>query len=209
MVSHFDGATWTTTTIDDTGLLTSVWGSGPDDVWAVGRPGAILHNDGTGWQKVAPAPTVNDLADVFGFGPDDVWAVGINDTILHFDGDEWTAPELGIESDGASFNAVWGAAPDDVWFAAGGSKLLHYDGATFTLVDTGSLDTDTFAEITGTGADDVWIVGQRGLIRHFDGSQWTSQDPGPLTALLGVWTPAPGTVWAVGDNAILLRQPDP
>jgi hypothetical protein len=38
-------------------VLTSVWGSGPSDVWAAGSGGTIIHWDGSGWTTTPPAPS--------------------------------------------------------------------------------------------------------------------------------------------------------
>ena len=45
--------------------LLGVWGSGPDDVFAVGARGTILHYDGTGWSGL-PSSTARDLFTVTG-----------------------------------------------------------------------------------------------------------------------------------------------
>lgn len=75
--------------------LRGVWGSAPDDVWAVGPHGAVYvrtgnapgpatlaHWDGHGWSASGSCPT-KDLSAVWGSGPDDVWAVGAGGLVLH------------------------------------------------------------------------------------------------------------------------------
>jgi hypothetical protein len=66
--------------------LTGVWGSGPNDVWAVGAgyrgQGCIItHWNGWTW---SPGNSRHEggLWGVWGSGPNDVWAVGT--TILHY-----------------------------------------------------------------------------------------------------------------------------
>ena len=56
--------------------LGDVWGSGPDDVFAVGA-GTILHYDGTTWTNMASNSKMGGGA-VWGSGPNDVYAVGPN-----------------------------------------------------------------------------------------------------------------------------------
>ena len=48
--------------------FTGVWGSGPADVWVVGRRGEIVHWDGAAWTRT-PSVTGEWLSDVWGAGP--------------------------------------------------------------------------------------------------------------------------------------------
>ncbi len=58
---HFDGTTWTEVPMpsdvplrdSETPGLFKVWGTGGDDVWAVGGEGLVLHKTAAGWQRVA------------------------------------------------------------------------------------------------------------------------------------------------------------
>ena len=68
--------------------LGGAWGSGSNDVWAVGGAGSIVHWDGTTW-SVVESGTTRDLNGVWGTGPSDVWAVG-SGGILHWNGSVWS-----------------------------------------------------------------------------------------------------------------------
>ena len=62
----------------EVGFLSSVWGSGPDDVYIVGgqpERGQAFHYDGADWSAME-LPAVPVLIWVFGLGPDAVFAVG-------------------------------------------------------------------------------------------------------------------------------------
>ena len=87
---------WTSVVSPTTDGLFGIWGSGRDDVWAVGgglSNGTIVHWDGSSWSNV-PCPTSGLFSGVWGSGPDDVWAVTFDDsfdgTIEHWDGSAWT-----------------------------------------------------------------------------------------------------------------------
>ena len=70
---------------------TSVWGSGPADVWAVGYQDAnLLHFDGTQWEVDMSLPgTPQFLRGVHGSAANDVWVVG-DRSVYHYDGTTWT-----------------------------------------------------------------------------------------------------------------------
>ncbi len=124
--------------------LRGVWGSGPDDVFAVGyavNAPFILHSgdDGASWQAQNPG-TTQEFQSVWGSGPDDVFAVG--STILHSsnDGASWAAQTSGTQE---SLTAVWGNGPDDVFAVGPSGVILHStnDGASWQTETSGTTAT--------------------------------------------------------------------
>ena len=81
IVEHWDGTTWTLTTIVPGQSLSGIESLGAGDVWAVGTDGTrgiVAHYDGTRWNLV-PSPTPGDsgsLADVEAESPGHLWAAG-------------------------------------------------------------------------------------------------------------------------------------
>ena len=125
-------------------LLTAVWGSGSNDVWAVGVPVTsvpfvIVHWDGAAWSG-SPSPLggfsgYRSNESVWGSGPNDVWVVGQHASVLHWDGSAWskaTGDFKIMNSDFPDLFGVWGSGPRDVWAVGDynpGSilgPLLHY-----------------------------------------------------------------------------------
>jgi hypothetical protein len=101
VIWHYDGTDWTFMPSDTEGQRWSVWGSGPENVFAVGDGsggGTISHYNGISWNTshVGNTPT---LQGVWGSSWNDVYAVGGGarngfcctgeGTILHFDGASW------------------------------------------------------------------------------------------------------------------------
>jgi len=59
--------------------LNAVWGTSPDDVWAVGDAGVVLHFDGQKWSRMKIAGLGNrrpDLYAVWAPEPGHVWIGG-------------------------------------------------------------------------------------------------------------------------------------
>jgi hypothetical protein len=62
LISHYNGSAWTTSIVENTSTLQGVWGSGANDVYAVGGgsrngfcctgEGTIMHFDGDSWHTV-------------------------------------------------------------------------------------------------------------------------------------------------------------
>jgi len=102
---------------------------GPDDGWAVGDGGTILHWDGEAWTQLA-SPTDSHLFSVAMVGSDDGWAVGglyhpEEYTILHWDGEAWT--EVASPTDRYLFSVDM-VSSDDGWAVGSYSSVLHWDG---------------------------------------------------------------------------------
>jgi hypothetical protein len=93
------GQGWTAMQSPTTRTLRRVWGSGPNDVWAVGDS-VLLRFNGTAWQPVPmtgvlaqmqSAPTSQNVvqAGLWGASASDVYLGGNSGRIAHFDGVTW------------------------------------------------------------------------------------------------------------------------
>lgn len=121
--------TWTSVDSQSTAVLEGIWGSGKDDIWAVGDMGVIRHmTAGAQRWAIVSSPTTEALHAVWGSAANDVWAVGDYGTILHFDGTTWkpstAALPLGKKQ---HLYGVWGSSANDVWIVGDGITL-HYTG---------------------------------------------------------------------------------
>jgi hypothetical protein len=125
-----DRLAWTAIDSQSTLALESIWGSGPNDVWAVGGRGTIRHlRAGDDRFQEVDSPTQQALHSVWGSGPNDIWAVGDGGTILHYDGRSFEASTAQFAiGRKPHLNAVWGSGPNDVWIVGDG-VALHYTGA--------------------------------------------------------------------------------
>lgn len=137
VLCHFDGAAWSAVELPEpsveTHALFKVWGSGPDNVFAVGDGGWIVHYDGTVWSEQASG-TESDLISLWGSGPDDIVAVGgrSQGTLSRWDGTGWTATTL----DGvAGLNGVWMDAAGDAVVAGTFGTLGRVAASTMDFVE--------------------------------------------------------------------------
>jgi len=162
--------------------LSSVWGSGPNDVWAVGAKGSVIHWDGTTWAST-PIETNYSLQSVYGTGPNDVWVVATSSLIYRSTGFSSGTAKFVAEtplyenaqfpSTEAPLLAVWATGPGDVWVAgkyrATKGALVETSwrtssgdgGVTWTSVSAFG-NTNVIYGIWGNGTNDVWMVGSKG-----------------------------------------------
>lgn len=203
LIEHWDGTSWSVVSSpnkNQTGnVLSSISGSSPTDIWAVGNNVApnvpvktlVEHFDGTQWKIVAspnPLPTgslnQNVLVSVAAVSPTDATAVGY---IL----DSSQLREL--------------------------TMVQHWDGVSWKVVSSPNVDSssgafNTLRSVSAFSSTNIYAVGffangttnanQRTLVEHFDGSSWTivsSPTKGLAQQMLGVFA-LPGTtnIWGVG-----------
>lgn len=195
-----------------TGVLTGVWGSGPDDVFVVGgagEDGEIYRFDGTTWAGMA-IPIRAPLQGVFGFASNDVFAVGDGGTVLNFDGESWAPLNTGTTE---TLRDAWGTSFDELWIVGGPSAdsqptILRYDGFAFARFGLPVIDRSApiLYGVWGDGVN-VYAVGSAGVILQFDGTTWTQAPTGPAVEpaanadLNSIWGTGPDNIVAVGGAA--------
>jgi hypothetical protein len=214
--------TWSCVPSNTTQNLNRVWSSGPEDAWAVGDAGTVLHWNGSAWSPVSSG-TSQSLHGVWGSGASDVWIVGDQSTTLHWNGSAWSDVGLPV-----TLRAVWGSSAEDVWAVGDERTILHFDGSGWStavlptprIVAAGKSGDMTTSQhllgVWGSSASDVWVVGSpscvsRGAwqsprcaddnLMHFDGSEWSLASSGEgVDTVRDVWGSSPGDFWVSGGS---------
>lgn len=212
--------------------LNAVWGSGPNDVWAVGTRGTILHGDGS---KLVPVPSGSNevFFAVWGTGAQDVWVMngtaplrskgfaGGTATFEEVRGSSWN-PEL------VSTGRLWAgvsATPNGVWIGGeASSRFSDSFGNSSSFWRLGS-DADGGAIWNGTKACSdmqpctpavrafwgasggtlraVGMKGQAFRLDDADAGHWAYENPQTNADLEAMWGSSATDVWAVGQNGTL------
>lgn len=195
----------------DTGVKKNVygmWGTGKDNLYAVGAQGSLVHWDGGGWTVQANFAT-GDLHDVYGLDKSHVWAVGWLGAAGYFDGSKWTAtPFVGAP---INMNGVYAVA-DPVMGAATGGKAV-WAASQQGICQLGAAGWAKFNPspytnylgIGGSDKDHIWAVGMYGAIAMWNGAAWKSQTSGTSIALRSVWAANATHVYAVGEKGQILK----
>jgi hypothetical protein len=191
--------------------ITSIWGTAPNDGWAVGAgqggtriapaPRAwVYHFDGSNW-TVSYTDSAMELIAIGERSTDDVIAVGLHGRIVRHAGSQWLEQTSGTAND---LLAVWGDPNSSRVFAVGAAgTLVSYDGVAWGTQISGTVAP--VRGVWGSSATDVFAVGDNGTILHFDGTSWTAQSSGTTQNLRGVWGSSPNSVFAVGAGSTILH----
>ncbi len=197
VVMHYDGHAWSRV---DLGLTVPqfnwCFGFGHDDITIVGNEGAIIHWDGTRWER-RTTPTTQRLWGVWGAAPDDMWSVGGNAfnpgdaTLLHWNGTDWSSvtPPTLTRTNVYAFFKVWGTSASNVYAVAQRGAMIHFDGTAWSEVDIGLTTSQDLISLWGTGPNHIVAVGGRGngVVVAWDGTAWRNRSLSPLPGLNGVW----------------------
>jgi photosystem II stability/assembly factor-like uncharacterized protein len=177
--------TWAPETSGYGGPLFTVWGSGPNDVYAAGD--VILHSAGDGvWTSTSLPPMAGTLAALWGSSAANVWAVGADGTLLHrANGGNWT-----VQTNSAvttrSLTAIWGSGPTDIYSVGAVGTVIHFDGTAWTAQNVPGYVSGNdmhwpfaadFSAVSGTRPNNVFaassgFVQVNGLFHNTGGTTW-------------------------------------
>ena len=228
---HWDGAAWNYVFTPQgagggSSELNGVWALAPDDVWAVGSAGLLLHWDGGSFTPY-PSPVTGNYNAVWGSSSNSVWAVTQSGATVRYDGSSWSTVNTGWSMPAGY--SITGTGPNDVYIGGASGSLLHWNGASYTapfgyptdvrgLWASGPCDVlatgngiyrwngtgwsnpysgvSAFA-VSGTSPSNVWTAGGAN-IGHWNGASWSFQPlPSPAGLLYGISVAQRG-LWAVG-----------
>ncbi len=101
-------------------FLLKIWGSDPNNVWAIGPGGdldkTIYHYDGTKWNNDGVSRKISPIS-IWGFAANDVWLGGLEGRIWHYNGNGWSE-SLHIEDPifvYSGFIDIWGESSNNIW----------------------------------------------------------------------------------------------
>lgn len=184
-------------TLSPYATLTAVWGSGKNDVWAVGSNGTVVHWDGAAWTSI-PLQVTNTFNTVWGSGPNDVWIASATDSVFRAKGFSGATTKFEREgtplpSDGhVPVRRIWGTSPDDVILAGHRYDLPagEWDYIVGNMLRRGSdgdggvgwlpiLGEENVLALWGTSSEDLWITADGSSSAPWKVSMTYHGKPGP------------------------------
>lgn len=178
---------------NDSYALYDIWGSTPDNIYAVGNYKGItsnlypllLHFDGQNWKEIMVDGmdiTNAKYSSIWGTSAENIFIVGqipsgteLRGLILHFDGFKWSKvehdlPDLPYSS---FFLQVWGNE-NNVFVGGYGNSfkgvVLNYEGTKFKTLKKGL--PGLVLDIAGLSEGQLFAVLDGGIIYAFDDAGW-------------------------------------
>lgn len=194
------------------GVLWGLWGSGPEDVFAVGDAGLVLHWDGRCWTS-EPSGTRLPLHAVCGSAAGTVFAVGWMGIICERRAGRWTVIQGGTtDASGRRYQScrsnqpLFGICLDAsgaVWAVGDHGRVVRCDARHegeqhWQEMDTGV--TGHLRGILGLADGALMACGRNGLVIRRDGDAWQPMQTGTGADLNRLWALAPDDIYALGGS---------
>jgi len=214
LIIHFDGKEWSEWKLDRGGMLQSIWGSGPTNIWAGGF-NTLYHFDGTQWKlsSVWIPPEGIQFISIAGTGPSDVYMTGYRNDVIQpidtlayflyrFDGIQWSVIDSSIRTVEPAFLERFGgtlyAIGGDLLSAGFGVYRKTTGGWSRMVYSSWSLE-----KLHAASVSNIYAVGQHSSIYHFNGTDWYRfpQFTDALTMYSSVWTNG-SEVFVVGYDGL-------
>jgi hypothetical protein len=182
---------------NDFPTLWDVWGTGPENVYAVGNGGAIIRWDGHSWIQ----ETGGETHDFFGIGGSDSYLI-----VVGAEGETLTNFEGGLTSQSVPVSANL----RDVVSLVGTEAIAVGDMGTIVRHGSGGWVTEN----SGTGANlkSVWsngstvvAVGDMGTVLHRVGNSWQPKPSNTTNGLSGIWGFDSNNIYACGVKGVVIR----
>jgi len=158
---EWNGSEWSAIELPDLDreirALFKIWGTGPNDVFAVGQSGVIIHFDGTEWTQQR-AGTTEDVISLWGTGPDDIVAVGgrANGLVARWDGERWESQELvGVQG----LNGVWVDNDGTAHIVGNQGTIIRVAAGGFDFVEEDYVSRLVIHGVWGVHGGTRWAVG--------------------------------------------------
>lgn len=122
-----NGINFTIETSPTTDELLSISGDGPNNIFAVGVNGTVIHWDGTSWtvQTLAGGYTLNTVAMSFE-DPNDVWIGAQGGHVFHKGTYDLAFTEADVTSTTEGLFGSWLKSPNVMWMVGGNGTIIRY-----------------------------------------------------------------------------------
>jgi len=214
---RYDGSAWAHVPEARWRTLYDVYGSGANDVFAVGADGLIMHYDGSGWSaarfdgsSVADEPLGAPVIPARRIALRALWglpsqgftvAVGDSGTVLYHDGDQWNVFSVPMA---AGLTDVWGTSLSNFYATTSDGRLLRWNGSALSEV-AGVQAPGALHTVWGTSSSNVYTAGDGGILYRYDGSSWTRIRLPTRATIYAVWGTSANNVFAGGADGALYR----
>jgi hypothetical protein len=205
-ILRYQNGTFEKITTPATDIVFGLWGSAPDDVWAVGGQTAgrafVWRLRGAAFEPVpgAPPELMNGTVwKVTGRAANDVWMSATSGLVLHWDGQALSNERIGRTEESLFSIGCGGTRCVTAGTNISNGVLYQNDGSGWTSrVPTN--DGPVWRGVTPMG-EHTYVVGAFGAVLRFEGGRWVSDPHGLSTeSLHAAWSDADGNLFAVGGK---------
>ncbi len=173
------------------------WGDAPDNIWAAGEGGTLLHKDGAGWQTVATSTSAT-LTSVIGT-TEGVFVAAGNGSVLRWDGSALSAE---MSSCAGALLGITQAGSDLVSVGEGYCMTRRRAGTWSALPSLSTPPTDKtgYFSVVGSLGSSIYVSGRPGTLHKLDGATWSQLELNTMAVARGLLPLSQGEVWIGGSD---------
>jgi hypothetical protein len=176
------------------GALNKIYGSNPQNLYAVGGAGTIVRFDGTTWQRQESGTTLA-LSDVYGVSANEVYATGNSrafsrGVVLKGNGQTWQTLIVSESADtiGLFQTRLYGGM-EGLWVDERGTlytvgnmmfqrkharwEYMRSLPGNCVTCNPDYLHQGYLLSVRGNASNDMFVCGQINTLKHFNGVRWT------------------------------------
>lgn len=205
-ILRYRGGTFEKLTTPGNDVIFGLWGSSPEDMWAVGGQfgggrAFVWRLQGTAFVPVDGVPAnlmqSGTVWKVTGRAVDDVWLSCTSGTVLHWNGQQLSSEVIGA-SDESLFSISCTTGRCVAVGGNNGTAVLYQDDGQGWGARTLPNGLNPLRGITPTGAH-TYAVGEFGVVLRYDGKNFVPDAHGKGSeALHAAWSDDAGNLFAVG-----------
>lgn len=181
-------------------IVEGIWGSGPNDIYAIGRNGNLWHSTGDGTWTPQSTPTGAHLTGIWGSGPNNIYVSVNSNVILRSSGDgEWQNDD--VFDAGVTLSSVWGLDAEHVYATGNGVRRRLPMGGW-----EAPQPVSNARGIWGSSPTDLYVItaGVSNLIYHSTGDgSWQPQNAPQASGADSIWGASAEQIYVATGNSIL------
>lgn len=196
---HFDGREWQEIKSSYSGMIQSIWGSNPEDIWCAGWNNIYHYND-KNFKIVSflrPTPKLIQFTSMCGFSKTNIYMIGNrSDSVMpidttaydlyYYNGNVWSVIDsvvLTPENRYSHFSFYLASIGKNL-YSAGDGAYKYYQNSWNSILDDNSI-----VRIGGTGDSNIIVASSYGQIFHYNGNNWQLIGPPDFGHFItDIWT---------------------
>jgi hypothetical protein len=188
------------------GVFRGIWGSSPNNIYAVGSAGNIQHYQNGQWNREV-SETQYSIEDVWGSGPTDVYAAVDANIVLRSTGNGVWVKHVYSRWQGQVFNVVWGTGPNNVYL--GGAAIYRSTGSSDWVEEPMVPASQGLQDLWGPDPQHIYGASWGGVIQFSSGNGiWSRQPVDTNGGLMAVWGSDPNNIFVGGTDGLFYSTGD-
>jgi len=181
LLVHYDGMNWQEYNVSGARLLEAIHGISPNDIWACGYYGTVLHYNGFQWKRDSIQFPVPDgaffaLRHIRAVSPSIVYALGQVQKLGQFtvfyifqrSGGNWEVIDSTVDgSESFGKSDLW-VSPSGILYTTGGLGVYRRDSTQWKKIFSAA---EPLRRIWGYNDNNIFVGGHRTLL-HYNGTDF-------------------------------------